>query len=123
MTDPIQPQLVQGGDDDPWFLWARSNGRFTGLPVGSKGILLIVGAIAGDVLLGLLAAFAWQSTGQLFWFIGYFFIGFPMIFVIIFGTIRAKGREVPVPDGPEPVNTRMNRALTEAMRLYRGDNT
>lgn len=123
MTDPIQPQLVEGGDDDPWFLWARTGGGFTGRPIGSKGLLVIIGAIVGDVLLGLCAAYLWQTTGQVLWFIGYFFVGFPMIFVIIFGTIRAKGREVIVPDGPEPSNVRANRALTEAQNIIHGGNS
>ncbi len=121
MSDPIQPQLVQGGDDDPWFLWATAGGRFTGRPIGMTGLMVMVGAILGDILMGLGAAYIWFRTDQLFWFIGYFFIGFPLIFVIIFGTIAAKGRKVPVPDGPEPINVRMNLALTEAMRLYKGE--
>ncbi len=122
MTDPIQPQLVEGGDTDIWYLWARGPGRVTGLPVGGKAIQFIVLVVACDLALALVATFIWFTTGMWAVLAAYGVLAVPLILVACFFAFRGRTREVQVPDGPEPINVRMNKALTDAARRLKGEN-
>lgn len=115
MSDPIVSGA--GGPSEAWFLFARTPGRFRGTPANWKGYLLLFGGLFGNFALIGLTVTVVVITRQFLWLIGYFLLVFPAFMFGVFALVRAKGREVPVPDGPEPVTWRIRRAFAEAQDL------
>src|SRR5689334_2096275 len=105
MSDPLMSGTPAG---EAWFIFARDSRRMVAYPANWKGLALLVGSIVGIVAVGLMAGYVWYRAGQWWWLIAFWGVAFPSFFILVFRVIRAKGRQVRVPDGPEPINVRIN---------------
>lgn len=119
MSDPIVGGAPPG---EAWFIFARDSRRMTGYPANWKGLVFLLGSITGVVALGAIAAWVAFVGGQWWWLVAYWGVAFPSFFILLFRVMRAKGRRVLVPDGPEPINVRINRALRDDAAAPAPDN-